>query len=60
MQTKQNKRDNEESQWGGMVPAFTAKPPSPPAPAVRKEILAQREAWLRQIDPARLFHRFRN
>jgi AraC-like DNA-binding protein len=27
------------------------------SPAQRKKVLAQREAWLRQIDPASLFHR---
>jgi transcriptional regulator GlxA family with amidase domain len=56
MQNKQQ-RESQKSRFPAIASAFTVKPLPPLSPARRKEVLARRDAWLRKIDPASLFHR---
>jgi len=57
MQKKQKPGKNQKRHFAGTAPAITVQPLPPVVPARRREILAERDAWLRQIDPACLFHR---
>jgi len=40
-----------------LTPAFTIKPLPPTTPDRRQRVLAARDAWLRETDPASCFHR---
>jgi AraC-like DNA-binding protein len=57
MPSKQATKESRQRHFAGNVPAFAVKPLPPVILTRRRKILAERDAWLREIDPACMFHR---